>query len=151
MVTPIDQLIDGTLAAKDLYVAMTWSSGNYKNIRVCNFVNKHFYYCKPEILVGLLSLGIDKSYKFMRYPKAKKLNNERLDLIKPYVKKMFGWSNRVFERQKHIIDKFLDIAELNKLVGFSKKECTKLGLGFDTFKVEKPVDINNKSLFEKWN
>jgi len=48
-----------------LFPLFMWNSNNPKNVSVCNFINKHFFYTQPEILKGLLSLGIDKSQRFM--------------------------------------------------------------------------------------
>jgi len=60
--------------------------------------------------------------------------------------KIYDWSSRIFEQQKHFIDQEF-IAELNKLCGFNKKECKTLEIGFKEFKVEKPKNVKQRSLF----
>ena len=130
-----------------LFPLSIWFSNNVKNVRLCNFINKHFFYTKPEILKGLLSLGIDKHQRFMRYPKAAKKDiDKKIEIIKPYVMKIYGWSSKVFEQQKHLIDQAF-IIELNKLCGFDKRECKALGIEFKEFKVEKPKNVKQRSLF----
>lgn len=131
-----------------------WSSGYWKNTNLCNFINKHFFFVKPKILISLLSLGIDKNQRFIRYPKSAKDKDDKLEIIKPYLKKIYKWGEREFNFQKNIViglmtdKKFLN--DLNKKVGFDKSECKKLGIEFKVFNVEKPKDIDSKSLFSRW-
>ena len=135
------------IPSNQLFPLIIWNSSNIKNIPVCNFINKHFFYVKPEILKGLLSLAVDKKQRFMRYPKAAKKDiDKKIELIKPYVMKIYGWSSKVFEMQKHLITEDF-IIELNMLCGFNKKECKTLGIGFAEFKVEKPKSVRQRSLF----
>ena len=130
-----------------LFPLNIWFSSNIKNIPVCNFINKHFFFVKPEILKGLLSLAVDKKQPFLRYPKAAKKDiDKKIELIKPYIMKIYGWSSKVFEMQKHLITEDF-IIELNMLCGFNKKECKTLGIGFAEFKVEKPKSVRQRSLF----
>lgn len=130
-----------------LYPLNIWFSSNVCNIKICNFINKQFFFVNPEILKGLLSLAVDKKNKFLKYPKdAKRDINKKIEMIKPYVKKIYGWSGRVFEMQKHLIDEKF-ISELNKIVGFSANECRALEIEFKEFKVEKPKTVRQRSLF----
>jgi len=130
-----------------LYPLNIWFSSNLNNIKLCNFINKHFFYTQPEILKGLLSLGLNNRHGFMKYPKAAKKDiDKKIEIIKPYVMKIYGWSSRVFEMQKHFINDKV-ILELSKLVGFNKKECKTLEIEFKEFKVEKPKNVKQRSLF----
>ena len=132
-----------------LYPLMLWFSNFYRNTKLCNYINKHFFFVKPEILKGLLSLAISRQARFIKYPKAdKKDADDKMKIIEPYLKKLYGWSNRVLREQIKIID--LDMAfleNLNQKVGFGKKECKILGLEFKSFDVVKPKSIRQKSLF----
>ena len=129
-----------------LFPLMIWNSGNVKNLKLCNYINKHFFFVKPEILKGLLSLGIDKHQRVGQYPKTtKKDKDKKIELLQPYLKQIYGWSNRVFEIQKNLID-FNDhtfLKEISKKCGLNKKECKILGVEFKTFKVDKSK-VNNK-------
>ena len=130
-----------------LFPLIIWYSSNLKNVPLCNFINKHFFYTRAEILKGLLSLAVDKKQRFMRYPKAAKKDiDKKIELIKPYVMKLYSWSSKVFEMHKHLITQNF-IIELNRICGFSSKECKTLGIEFAEFKVEKPKTVRQRSLF----
>ena len=134
-----------------LYPLTLWFSSYQGNVPVANYINKHFFYVKPKILMGLLSLVVNKQQKWLKYPKALKENNKQLDIIKPYIKKIYKWSDRVFNCHKHLINEEI-IKELNKKVGFEKNECKTLGLNFHKFKVDKSKikEETSKGLFDKW-
>ncbi len=135
-----------------LFPLMTWNSGAWQNIPICSKVNKLFFRVKPRILLGMLSLGIDKNQTWIRYPKAKKDKDDKLNMLKPYIKKVYKWSEQEWDSNLTLIvnlisDKqFLD--ELNKIVGFSKRESKKLNLEYTKYKVEKLKESNSASIFD---
>ena len=131
---------------KMLYPLMMWFSNHYRNTPVCNYINKNFFTSKPKMLLGLLSLCVDKHQKWIKYPKADtKCKDDRLDIVKPVFKKLFGWSDRVFEMQKNLV-KEDDFAVLNEYYGFTKQECKKLGINYGSFKVVKPKKEDERQM-----
>jgi len=140
----------GDIKDNTLYPSMMWFSNYWKNTKYCNFINKHFFFVNPKILLGLLSLTVDKNRKFIKYPKSKQEKDKKMEVIKPYLKKIYGWGEREFQFQVHLInlDDLTFIHEINKKVGFSKQECKILGIKLKNFKVEKPKDNKTMSLFQ---
>ena len=135
---------------KFLYPLMIWFSGNYKNVHLCNKINKNFFWSKPKILKGMLSLGIDKGMRFIKYPKADaKEQDKKEEILKPILKGIYNYSDREYNINKKLLYSNLDLQELNRFAGFSKKECKVLGIEFKTFDVDKNMN-KQKGLFDTW-
>ena len=98
MITAIRSLVRGNIEnipTNMLYPLLRWTSGHVPNVKVCNEVNKYFFYVKPEVLLRWLSVTINK---FGKYPKATKTKNDSIDIIKTHLKKIYGWSNNEFKK-----------------------------------------------------
>ena len=76
--------------------------------------------------------------------KATKYDEKKLDIAKPYIKKVFGWSEREFNFQKQLIIQWIEdpvfIEELNQKVSLDKKEAKILGANYVKYK-PKPKKI----------
>ncbi len=134
-----------------LFPLMTWNSGEASNIRACNEVNKLFYFVKPRILMGLLSLTINKNTRFIRYPKTKAEKDKKLLILKPHLKKLYKWSEREWKlnlvHTKPLTGDKEFLRELSIIVGMEKKECKALGIEFKKFKINKIPKRVTRSLF----
>ena len=139
------------IPSQQLYPLLIWFSNHQNNLPVCTKINKYFFYVKPRILLGMLSLGVDKSVRFIKYPKKTK-EEEILKLLKPYIKDIYGWSINEWNYNLGLIKSLIQdktfLVDLNKRIGFEKKECKKLGLEFAKIKVAKMSAVRQKGLFD---
>lgn len=154
MIKAFNRVLDNEYNEDDrkfLYPLMIWFSGNYKNIQLCNTINKNFYFCKNKHLFDVLFLGIDKSFRFIKYPKKRVEESEKDKILIKYLK----LDEREFNKQKKIIDLLYQskesLEELNKKVGFDKSECKILDVEFKTFKIDKKSHKKEEiTLFSAW-
>lgn len=130
-----------------LFPLLRWLSGRKDNLLICSYVNKMFFFVKPNILLHILHLNMKG---FGKYPKPSDTKSEKIKIIEPYVSKYYKWSKNEFRKNifwinKNIEDKlFLNM--LNEMVGFEKDECKKLQLDFK--KIDEKSKAVSKGVFE---
>jgi hypothetical protein len=131
------------------YQLMRWCSGHYGNLKICNEANKLFYKLKPKYILSLLYFGIDKRIDRIKYPKPTKIKNEKIDILRKYLTKLYGWSNKEFNNEIIIINRLSNdtnyVNDLNKKVGFSQQECKIMGIEYkstkEIFKQQKEMSL----------
>ena len=136
--------------SKFAFPVMRWMSGAPENLSICSKADIAFYKIKPKMIFSLLAACPRKG--FIKYPKkAKKQKDDFMDIIIPYIKKQYGWSEREFANNKKIIEILLErpgyLEELNKLFGFNKAECKKLDIKYKVDKYEFKTGPTTKDLF----
>jgi len=126
---------------------MRWLSGSPENLLVCEKANKMFFKVKPEIILSYLYLN-KKNKSFIRYPKKSKSNNEALEILRPYIKKMYQWSDRDIEKNKIVVERLVEdekfINHINNTIGLEKADAKKFGVDK---KIEKQIFSKRKDLF----
>ncbi len=111
---------------------MNWYSNHKYNIKKMNELNFVFTHVQSKpLLTNYLMLNIDRSARFIKYPKSRKTEDEKeLDFLIPYILKYYGWSEREYDFYKKFInlkDPELHM-ELDKNFAFEKDELRKLGM-----------------------
>lgn len=130
-----------------LYPRIIMSSGNPENLEIFAFANRNFYWVPADLMEAFMQIA---KPKYGKYPKKQieEEENEKIKVIKPYIKQIYGWSEREFNLNQHILlTDTQTLTELSKLVGMSKAECKTLGINYDTFKVVKPKVLGQTRLF----
>jgi len=111
--------------------------GREKHLRYINSVNRMVFGCPPKLLHSILFYSIDPD-PWVSSPKATKFDEKKLEVVKPYIKSLFDWSERDFNEHKKLIDNFLKdenfLKKLNEHVSLEKKEAKELGLEFVKYK-----------------
>jgi hypothetical protein len=136
---------------KFAYPIMRWLSGSARNMQVCNHANTKFFKLKPRYIFSLLSLCPDKG--FIGYPKAaKKPADEMFELLMPYLKKLYNWSELEIQKNKSVLSTLVNdiefVKDLNSKMGFTKQECSKLGIPFKVKKYDYQERPATKNLFD---
>jgi len=119
---------------------MIWNSNYLANVEAMQRVNELFFRVDKSVLCRQLALNIDRSYRWMKYPKKLKEEND-LDFLIPYVQRLHGWSDREWRFYRAFIkldDKQLQL-QLHRAFGLEPTELKKLGI-----KPEK-VDVKFKA------
>jgi hypothetical protein len=135
---------------KFAFPVMRWMSGASENLPICEFANRHFFKLKPKIIFSILSQCPKRG--FLKYPKKTKAKeDESLEILRPYLKQLYGWSDKELENNKAIIDILINkpefLQELNNKLGFTKEECKKLGISYKVEKYEFTAKPTAKNLF----
>jgi hypothetical protein len=119
---------------------LRWYSNHIKNIKNIQDINTRFFYNSKTIVAHSIFLNIDRSIRFIKYPKKVKDENEFAFLI-PYIQKLYGWSDKEYEHYRKLIN--LEDPELHQLLHkkfcLEKSELRKLGMTIEkvTAKFEK--------------
>jgi len=135
---------------KFAFPVMRWMSGAVENLDICTKANIYFFKLKPKIIFSILACCPKKG--FVKYPKkTKEKENEILEILRPYLKKLYSWSDKELETNKQIINIMIDkedfLQELNQKLGFTKEECKKLGINYKVEKYEFKSKPATKDLF----
>ena len=130
-----------------LYPLLRWLSGDVNNLQHCSLVNKYFFFIPQDMSKSLLYLGLVPTPPFLKYPKSKLEENEKLQILKPYIKKMYGWGEREFSTNaKFILDDIeAVIIDVIRYGGLNDKELKILGI-----KKEKIEKLEPKADLGKW-
>ena len=131
-----------------LFVLMRWLSFCKTNVNICEMINRNFKYVNHDILKYLLYYKIDIDNRYIKF--YKNVKDEKFSFVKDYLMKYFGYSECEYNTVKPIIDSLLESDDfkrkLNKVFGFSQKECKLLDIKFVSLKKEKK-DTGSSSLF----
>jgi hypothetical protein len=135
---------------KFAFPVMRWMSGAPENLAICEFANRHFFKLKPKILFSILSQCPKRG--FLKYPKKTKAKeDETLEILRPYLKQLYGWSDKELATNSSIVELLTDkpefLQELNQKLGFSKEDCKKLGISYKVEKYEFTAKPAAKNLF----
>jgi len=141
MIDTINHLKSGNLDQIDngkLYPVNRWMSGDVNNLDTCKDIAQTLWKLPPNIQFKRLHKHL-KKFDYIKYPRPKKYDNKKLDVLKPYIKRIMKWSERDFNHNKHLVIQRMEMfnEHLNKIVGFDKRECKILGLKYDVPKVKK--------------
>lgn len=122
---------------KLLYPMMKWTSGSILNIPACSFINRRFFYVDNEILIKILSIYI-KDRGYIQYPKPKKFDKEKFDLVVQLLKKKYFLSNSDIESARKVIEKLIkDKQYLSNLANdFGLDNTTRIKLGVNKIKLD---------------
>lgn len=108
-----------------------WCSGNKDNLKVTSQINRMFFKVDKNILLKYLSLGIKPSV-VKGYPKSKKLDTKRYDLVCSLLVKLYRFTDTNLESMKSLIkikmNDFNYLEELSVNLGLENKERKILGL-----------------------
>lgn len=132
---------------KYLFPYLMRLSGRAKHIEYIKEINKAIFKIKNHnVLMHELFYNIQPD-PWCGSIKATKFDEKKLDTAKPYIKKIFGWSEREFNFQKQFVVQWIEdpsfIEELNKKVSLEKKEAKILGAEYVKYK-PKPKAIPKK-------
>jgi len=126
--------------SSQIFVLLRWFSGSLKNLEICSKVAYYFFSINHDILKRMLFLGVDKNETFIKYPKKSK-DTDKIKVIKKYLKKYYGWSDREFYLNIVEVKRFLENKEkLNEFAikcALDKKESKILEIEYKTFKKPK--------------
>lgn len=116
---------------------LNWFSNHKRNIEKIQKVNQRFFFVSKRILSHSIFWSIDRSVRFIKYPKKNKETHE-LDFLVPYILRYYNWSEKEYDFYKDLID--LEDEELHKELdkqfAFDKKECRKLGISRTKIRVK---------------
>lgn len=133
-----------------LFVYTNRLRGREKHLPYLSQINRLQTTTDSKLLMSILFFKISPD-KWCGKPKAQTKADERLEIIKPYIKDFYHWGEREFQEQSKILLLMLEKEEfrneLNRLFAFDKKECKKLGLKFDDYKLKPIEKRESKSLF----
>jgi len=116
---------------------VNWFSNHKLNITTMQRANRNLFYNKKSIIAHYIALNINRSVRFIKYPKTKKEPNE-LDFLIPYILRYYSWSQREYEFHKDLInleDRDLHLT-LHRAFALEKKELRKLGIKQEKIKVK---------------
>ena len=107
--------------------------GKNENLISISKINRMIFGCPPKVLHSMLFYSI-VSTPWSSSPKATKYDEKTLELVKPYIKNIYGWSEKDFQQHKKIVIKLIGnkkfLNELNYHVSLEKKEAKALGIEF---------------------
>lgn len=133
-----------------IFPLMRWTSGDISNLNLCKDVNRSFFFVDRNILLGYLAFNL-KPKQFIKYPKAKKFDNKKLDLILSYLQKHYKYGKNDLEQLKQVvINKLNNKEELEVMAnnfGLDNKERKLLGVNQVKFDKKKMEEKKQKSLF----
>lgn len=132
---------------KVLYPVMKWLSADYKNIRVCQFVNKHIFYCPKKDVHRILLLTPMNTRGYYKYPKKRVEETEVMEVLKPHIKRYYDISELEYEKIRPLIAKLAKKKAFRKKMarfgGMTEEKRKKVGVEFDDLEVserERKVD-----------
>ena len=135
----LSKTIAGEAPAEGLIIPlMTWLSNHPNNIQGMQLTNQHFFWANKSILTHMIPLNIDKSIRFIKYPKSKTEKDDSFDFLIPHLLRYYEWSEKEYEHYKELIDlgdKELH-TKLHQAFGFTQQECRKLGISFEKLKIK---------------
>jgi len=115
--------------------------GREKHLFTISNINRKVFGCPPKVLHSILFFNISPD-PWCSSPKPTKFDEKKLELIKPYIKGLYKWSEYEFNLNKPLIIKLMKnkefIKEINFHVSLEKKEAKAFGLEYVTYK-PKPV------------
>ena len=130
---------------KNLFIINRFLSMELTNVKYCEKVDKWMLSCNNDILSYYLFLTCNKDKKFIKNLKKKEKKED--SLLKPYIKKYYGWGNTEYYLQEHLIN-FDEIKyDLNKKFGFDKTLCRKLKIKFNQPK-KRTIEKKKKGVFD---
>ena len=133
-----------------LFPLMRWMSGYEKNIPICREINRNFFYVDKKILLGLLALT-NYSKQYIKYPKAKKFDNKKFDLVANHIKNYYKLSSREIIEHRKIIEKFISsqkwLTSFSNLMGLDNKDRKLLKVDILKFDKKKMKVSKQKKLF----
>lgn len=113
---------------------LRWSSGNPNNLPACTMINELFFKVDAKIIISLLAANCNVN-GYVQYPKKnKQTSNEREELIKEYICKIYDWSQREYEKNKSVLNEDDCVRLIQERCGLNKKECKILGVEYGTIK-----------------
>ena len=121
---------------------LRWFANNENNIDAVAKINRTAFWVDKELVYAGLYYNIDKSQKFIKYPKQTK--QEKNELLLSCLKKYFRMNCTELEKNWGVIEPQLTkefLQELALKCGLEQKECKELGV---EFKVAKFVPIKEK-------
>lgn len=124
-----DVLEGRPMSEEALVPLLNWFSNTRSNIIKMQDINRMFFYCGKKTLCNGIFLNVNRTVRFIKYPKKPK-NEEELVFLIPYICRYYGWSEREYEFYSHLInleDEELHL-ELDRQFAFDKSECRKLGI-----------------------
>ena len=111
--------------------------GREKHLPYISKLNRMVFGCPPKFLHAQLFFSISPD-PWVATPKATKFDEKKLDIVKPYLKNIYGWSENEFNSNKKRIIKLLNnkefLNDLNNHVSFDKKEAKVLGIEYVKYK-----------------
>lgn len=116
---------------------LRWFSNHIRNIHKLQPLNLRQFYNSKSIIAHGIFLNIDRSVRFIKYPK-KIVDENELAFLIPYIMEHFGWSEREYELNKELInleDPNLHMF-LHKKFGLEKSELRKLGIKTEKVKAK---------------
>lgn len=130
-----------------LFPLMRWNSGSILNLSLCKEVNRMFFFVDKKILTGYLGYNLKPS-GFIKYPKAKKFDDKKLNLISELYQKKYNYGKNDLEILKPILinkikdkNKLLEIAENFGLDNNQRKLLGLQQLKFDKSKMKKNEQV----------
>ena len=118
---------------------MRWMSGAKENLLMTEKANKMFFKVKPKFILSYLHFN-KRNKGFIRYPKKAKNTDETLEILRPYIKKLYQWSDKDIEKNKIVIDLMLKkeqfVKYLNDSIGLDKADAKKFGINTEIKKQE---------------
>jgi hypothetical protein len=133
---------------KKLYPLLRWCSGSTRDLPWCAIVNRYIWWVDSEIVLSLLSIGLQDRNPYQKYPKAKKRENDKIvDLKKSLVKRFYGWSEQEYSRNVDSLQ-FVDWTIVARALGCDKKQCKLLGVEIPKFVEKKEEKKKVKDLFD---
>jgi len=109
---------------------LVWTSGNMKDIELCQRINKHFFSVNTNINIGALAYNISLNH-LIPYPKSFK-EDEKMEFFYADIARYFGWSKKELRKNMSVIDEKELAPLLATVYGYDNNERKLLNL--ETFK-----------------
>jgi hypothetical protein len=114
--------------SKMAYPLLRWMSGQPQNLPACADIAYLYFKVPTPVVISLLHTNCKGG--FFKYPKAsKELKDPRGELLKEKTMQLYHWSGAEYDKHKAVIE-FIDVNEINKVIGLDKKECKTLGVDY---------------------
>jgi len=131
-----------------LYPLLRWISADVNNLFHCELVNQYLFSVPQDMSKSLLYYGLKPLPSFLKYPKARIEEDERIKVIKPYIKRYFGWGDREFKvNLPFIVENLQEV--INWVVrygGLENDELEVLGIKKEKIKVK----VEKQKAISKW-
>jgi len=131
MLESFKNLKAGNLSKVDnnkIFPLLRWCSGSKIDLEWCNIVNRYMFSVDPDILKGLLYLGLKDKNPYIKYPKGSKIKEDKcFELKKTLAKKYYSWSEQEFNRNVSNLP-YIDWLEVANALGCETKDYKILGL-----------------------
>lgn len=131
---------------KMLFVLNRWFSNAPQNVELCCTIDRLHLRADKELLASMLNLGINRKVRFIKYIKKKKEDKELDECLCKYL----DYSSRELEYQRPLLDLEELKPKMAVALGWSKKQCKKFGVDYETpkkKKLKKTSATGSKSLF----